>query len=35
MLWAADALTDGDTTVDALARRLDVDWHTLWDPLKV
>ncbi len=33
--WAADALTDDDTTVAALARRLDVDWHTLWDALKV
>jgi transposase len=35
VLWAADALTDDDTTVSALARRLDVDWHTLWDALKV
>ncbi len=33
--WAADALADDDTTVNALARRLDVDWHTLWDALKV
>ncbi len=33
--WAADALSDDDTTVNALARRLDVDWHTLWDALKV
>jgi transposase len=35
VLWATDALTDDDTTVSALARRLDVDWHTLWDALKV
>ena len=35
VLWAADALADDDTTVNALARRLDVDWHTLWDALKV
>jgi transposase len=35
VVWAADALTDDDTTVAALARRLDVDWHTLWDALKV
>jgi len=33
--WAADALADDDTTVNALARRLGVDWHTLWDALKV
>lgn len=33
--WAADALSDDDTTVAALARRLGVDWHTLWDALKV
>jgi transposase len=26
---------DDDTTVNALARRLGVDWHTLWDALKV
>ena len=32
---AADALSDDDTTVNALARRLGVDWHTLWDALKV
>jgi len=32
--WAADALADDDTTVSALARRLDVDWHTLWDALQ-
>jgi hypothetical protein len=31
VIWAADALSDDDTTVSALARRLDVDWHTLWD----
>jgi hypothetical protein len=30
----ADALSDDDTTVAALARRLDVDWHTLWDALE-
>jgi transposase len=35
IIWAADALTDDDTTVAALARRLGVDWHTLWDALKV
>jgi len=35
VLWAADALQDDDTTVSALARRLGVDWHTLWDALKV
>jgi hypothetical protein len=35
VIWATDALTDDDTTVAALARRLDVDWHTLWDALKV
>lgn len=35
VVWAADALADDDTTVNALARRLDVDWHTLWDALKV
>ncbi len=35
VVWAADALADDDTTVAALARRLDVDWHTLWDALKV
>jgi transposase len=28
--WAADALAEDDTTVSALARRLGVDWHTLW-----
>lgn len=33
--WAADALSDDETTVNALARRLDVDWHTLWNALKV
>ena len=31
---AADALSDDDTTANALARRLDVDWPTLWDALK-
>ncbi len=35
VVWAADALGQDDTTVAALARRLDVDWHTLWRPLKV
>ncbi|MDP9496415.1 MAG: ISL3 family transposase, partial [Actinomycetota bacterium] len=35
VVWAADALADDDTTVNALARRLDVDWHTLWNALKV
>ncbi len=35
VMWAADALSDDDTTVNALARRLGVDWHTLWDALKV
>lgn len=35
VVWAADALSDDDTTVNALARRLGVDWHTLWDALKV
>jgi transposase len=35
VLWAADALSDDDTTVNALARRLGVDWHTLWTALKV
>jgi transposase len=32
--WATDALADDDTTVSALARRLGVDWHTLWDAVK-
>ena len=35
VVWAADALSDDDSTVNALARRLGVDWHTLWDALKV
>ena len=35
VVWAADALGDDDTTVNALARRLGVDWHTLWAALKV
>ena len=26
---------EDDTTVSALARRLGVDWHTLWDALRV
>jgi len=34
-VWAADALEQDDTTVAALARRLDVDWHALWDALAV
>ncbi len=29
VVWAADALAEDDSTVAALARRLDVDWHTL------
>ncbi len=33
--WAADALADDDTTVSALARRLDVDWPTLWNALQI
>jgi transposase len=32
---AADALTDDDTTVAALARRLDVDCHTLSDEFSI
>ncbi len=35
VIWAADALADDDTTVSALARRLDVDWHTLWNALQL
>jgi hypothetical protein len=35
VIWAADAVRDDDTTVAALARRLDVDWHTLGDAVKV
>ena len=27
VVWAADALADDDTTVNALARRLGVDWR--------
>jgi transposase len=34
VIWAADALAEDDTTVAALARRLDVDWHTLWTALR-
>ena len=30
VVWATDALADDDTTVSALAPRLEVDWHTLW-----
>lgn len=33
--WATDALARDDTTVSALARHLDVDWHTLWDAVQV
>ena len=33
--WAVDALGHDDTTVSALARHLGVDWHTLWDAVKV
>jgi transposase len=32
--WATDALAQDDTTLSALARRLGVDWHTLWPPVK-
>ena len=32
--WATDALAHDDTTVSALARRLGVDWHTLWDAVE-
>ncbi len=35
MRWATEALTDDDTTVSALARRLAVDWHTLWNAVRV
>jgi len=35
VLWAADVLADDDTTVNALARRIGVDWHTLWAALRV
>jgi len=35
VMWATDALADDDTTVAALARRLGVDWHTLWEAVKV
>ena len=34
VVWATDALADDDTTVSALARRLGVDWHTLWDAVR-
>jgi len=33
--WAVEALGHNDTTVSALARNLGVDWHTLWDAVKV
>ncbi len=32
VVWAADALADDDTTVNALARRLGVDWHNCGTP---
>jgi transposase len=32
--WATDALAHDDTTVAALARHLQVDWHTLWRAIK-
>ena len=35
VVWATDALAEDDTTVSALARRLGVDWHTLWHAVKV
>ncbi|WP_161387642.1 helix-turn-helix domain-containing protein, partial [Enterococcus hirae] len=34
VVWAADALAEDDTTVSALARRVGVDWHTLWRPVR-
>ena len=34
VIWATDALAQDDTTLSALARRLGVDWHTLWPPVK-
>jgi transposase len=33
--WATDALAHDDTTVSALARHLEVDWHTLWDAVEL
>jgi len=33
--WATDALAHDDTTVSALARHLRVDWHTLWQAVRV
>jgi transposase len=33
--WATDALVHDDTTVSALARHLEVDWHTLWDAVEL
>jgi len=33
--WATDALAEDDTTVNALAHRLGVDWHTVWEPVKL
>jgi len=33
--WATDALSHDDTTVSALARHLGVDWHTLWNAVRV
>jgi transposase len=35
VVWATDALAEDDTTVSALARRLGVDWHTLWEAVKL
>ncbi len=35
VLWATDALADDDTTVSALAHRLGVDWHTVWDGVRL
>ena len=33
--WATDAISDDDATVSGLARRLGVDWHTVWDAVKL
>ena len=35
VISAANALADDDTTMNALARRLDVAWQTVWDALEV
>jgi transposase len=32
--WATDCLVMDDTTVAALARRLGVDWHTIWKAIE-